>query len=259
MLQSLLAYARGAGVDARWLTIGGNEEFFRVTKRIHNRLHGAPGDGGRLEKAEREIYESALLESASELTGLVRDGDVVYLHDPQTAGLAPHIKSTRGQRCLALSRRPGPSQRSRAGGVVLSLKLRGGGRRLCLFAGRPLPGRAWTRRSSGWLPHRSTPSRRRTRTWTPKPFKRSWPGRAYGGWRSAPSFQRQDGTRARVDRPRRARSGGPNPAGGSTDRPGFSMGPAQRPGRRPQLLRRELQRPHGAPAARGPLGSRGCR
>ena len=95
MLQSLLAYARGAGVDARWLTIGGNEEFFRVTKRIHNRLHGAPGDGGRLEQAEREIYESALLESASELTGLVRDGDVVYLHDPQTAGLAPHIKSTR--------------------------------------------------------------------------------------------------------------------------------------------------------------------
>ena len=32
MLQSLLAYARGAGVDARWLTIAGHEEFFRVTK-----------------------------------------------------------------------------------------------------------------------------------------------------------------------------------------------------------------------------------
>ena len=46
MLQSLLAYARGAGVDVRWLTIGGNEEFFRVTKRIHNHLHGSPGDGG---------------------------------------------------------------------------------------------------------------------------------------------------------------------------------------------------------------------
>ena len=95
MLQSLLAYARGAGVDARWLTIGGNEEFFRVTKRIHNQLHGAPGDGGRLARGEREIYESALMETASELTGLVREGDVVYLHDPQTAGLAPHVR-TRG-------------------------------------------------------------------------------------------------------------------------------------------------------------------
>ncbi len=93
MLQSLLAYARGAGVDVRWATIGGNEDFFRLTKRIHNNLHGAPGDGGPLGKAEREIYEGALLESADELTRLARAGDVVYLHDPQTAGLAPHIKS----------------------------------------------------------------------------------------------------------------------------------------------------------------------
>ena len=48
MLQSLLAYARGAGVDVRWATIGGNEDFFRITKRIHNHLHGSPGDGGEL-------------------------------------------------------------------------------------------------------------------------------------------------------------------------------------------------------------------
>ena len=48
MLQSLLAYARGAGVDARWATIAGSDGFFRVTKRIHNHLHGANGDGGPL-------------------------------------------------------------------------------------------------------------------------------------------------------------------------------------------------------------------
>jgi trehalose synthase len=93
MLQSLLSYARGSGVDVRWLTISGNEEFFRVTKRIHNQLHGSPGDGGGLGGAEREVYEKALLESASELVSLVRAGDIVYLHDPQTAGIAPHIKS----------------------------------------------------------------------------------------------------------------------------------------------------------------------
>jgi len=93
MLQSLLAYARGAGVDARWATIGGNEDFFRVTKRLHNHLHGSPGDGGELGKRERGIYERGLMESADELTALVQDGDLVYLHDPQTAGLAPHIKS----------------------------------------------------------------------------------------------------------------------------------------------------------------------
>jgi len=93
MLQSLLAYARGGGVDVRWETIDGNEEFFQVTKRIHNHLHGSPGDGGALGKREREIYEASLAESAAELTDLVRDGDVIYLHDPQTAGIAPHVKS----------------------------------------------------------------------------------------------------------------------------------------------------------------------
>src|SRR4030088_2028980 len=48
LLQSLLAYARGAGVDARWLVIEGSPEFFIVTKRIHNRLHGSLGDRGPL-------------------------------------------------------------------------------------------------------------------------------------------------------------------------------------------------------------------
>ena len=46
LLQSLLAYARGASVDARWVVIEGGAEFFRITKRIHNHLHGFPGEGG---------------------------------------------------------------------------------------------------------------------------------------------------------------------------------------------------------------------
>ncbi len=45
MLVSLLAYARGAGTDARWVVIAGNEDFFVLTKRTHNFLHGSPGDG----------------------------------------------------------------------------------------------------------------------------------------------------------------------------------------------------------------------
>ncbi len=87
MLHSLLAYARGTGVDVRWLTISGNERFFAVTKRIHNNLHGSPGDGGGLGEAERAIYEEALAASAGALAELVRPGDIVYLHDPQTAAL----------------------------------------------------------------------------------------------------------------------------------------------------------------------------
>ena len=53
MLQTLLAYVRGVYVDTRWLVLTGNPEFFTVTKRVHNMLHGEPGDGGHLGEAER--------------------------------------------------------------------------------------------------------------------------------------------------------------------------------------------------------------
>jgi trehalose synthase len=93
LLQSLLAYARGAEVDVRWLTISGNPDFFRVTKRLHNQLHESPGDGGTLGPEEQRIYEAALREASGELFRLVGPGDVVYIHDPQPAGLIPHLKN----------------------------------------------------------------------------------------------------------------------------------------------------------------------
>ncbi|MDQ3217614.1 MAG: glycosyltransferase [Actinomycetota bacterium] len=87
MLRSLLAYARGEGVDARWIVIPGNEDFFRLTKRLHNHLHGSPGDGGGLGADEVALYERTLAPSAEELCDLVRPGDIVIVHDPQPAGL----------------------------------------------------------------------------------------------------------------------------------------------------------------------------
>ena len=57
MLRSLIGYARGGGIDARWVVIDGDAEFFRITKRLHNRLHGQDGDGGPLGDAERSVYE----------------------------------------------------------------------------------------------------------------------------------------------------------------------------------------------------------
>lgn len=94
MLKSLLAYAQGAGVDARWLVIEGVPDFFRITKRIHNNLHGDPGDGGDLGDDERAVYEDVLADNAAELTQTIGGDDVVILHDPQTAGLIPAIKDT---------------------------------------------------------------------------------------------------------------------------------------------------------------------
>jgi trehalose synthase len=92
MLRSLLPYVRGVGVDTRWVVLRESPEFFTVTKRLHNNLHGYPGDGGELGEEEREAYEETLEESARHLTRLLQPHDIVYLHDPQTAGLAPAVR-----------------------------------------------------------------------------------------------------------------------------------------------------------------------
>lgn len=87
LLESLVPYARGAGVDARWLVVEAPQEFFDVTKRIHNWLHGNVGDGGPLDEGAREIYGQALSANAAALCEQVREGDVAIVHDPQPAGL----------------------------------------------------------------------------------------------------------------------------------------------------------------------------
>jgi trehalose synthase len=91
MLQTLLGYERGAGIDARWLVIKGDAEFFRLTKRIHNRLHGKNGDGGGLGESEHEHYAAITRQNAREMCRVVSPGDIVVLHDPQTAGLVSHL------------------------------------------------------------------------------------------------------------------------------------------------------------------------
>jgi trehalose synthase len=87
MLWALLPWVRGADIDTRWLVVAGDAEFFTITKRVHNHLYGFPGDGGPLGDHERSAYRTTLAANADELRALVRPGDTVILHDPQTAGL----------------------------------------------------------------------------------------------------------------------------------------------------------------------------
>ncbi|WIX98590.1 glycosyltransferase [Amycolatopsis mongoliensis] len=92
MLYSLLAYGRGAGIAQRWLAVAGTPAFFAVTKRIHNHLHGAFGDGLPLDDEAREVYSSFTRAAGEELANRISPGDVVLLHDPQTAGMIPALQ-----------------------------------------------------------------------------------------------------------------------------------------------------------------------
>ncbi len=87
MLHVLLGYVRGADIDARWVVIDADPTFFATTKRLHNRLHGVPGDPGPLGPEEADHYAEITRANAVALRGRIRPGDVVLLHDPQTAGM----------------------------------------------------------------------------------------------------------------------------------------------------------------------------
>jgi len=91
MLQSVLCYLPGAGIDTRWLVIDGDDDFFELTKGIHKLLHGEPGGIAHLGSTEREVYERPLRAQLDEIVGVIRPGDPVILHDPQTLGLAPSL------------------------------------------------------------------------------------------------------------------------------------------------------------------------
>lgn len=86
MLHVLNGYVHDLGIPSRWAVITGDADFFVITKRLHNQLHGEIA-GGPLSQAEADHYDRMLAANAAELLDQVKPGDLVLLHDPQTAGL----------------------------------------------------------------------------------------------------------------------------------------------------------------------------
>lgn len=89
MLKTLLPYWRGGGIDTRWLVLTAPPAFFRITKRLHNLLHGLPEP---LPDARGEsFFDDVSREAGALARARVKAGDIVVLEDPQVAGLAPEL------------------------------------------------------------------------------------------------------------------------------------------------------------------------
>ena len=87
LLPALVRLLRDLGVDARWAVIDSElPEFFELTKRIHNLLHGT-GEPC-LTAGDRELYEAVNRANARALAPLLSPGDVLVVHDPQPMPLA---------------------------------------------------------------------------------------------------------------------------------------------------------------------------
>ncbi len=96
MLHVLIGYVQDLDIRVRWSVITGDAEFFVLTKRVHNQIHGEEA-GGPLSEAEAGHYARMLAANAVELLELIRPGDLVLLHDPQTAGLTAALAQAGAQ------------------------------------------------------------------------------------------------------------------------------------------------------------------
>ena len=82
---SLIPLMRDAGLDVEWRIIKGADEFFDVTKTIHNALQGAETG---LTEAQKQVFKHYNALNAEEFED---DYDFVCIHDPQPAAMIDHF------------------------------------------------------------------------------------------------------------------------------------------------------------------------
>src|SRR5918911_5456055 len=86
---TLIPLMQDAGLEVEWRIIRGAEEFYNVTKAIHNALQGDPSG---LDHEQQEIFRRYQAENASEIED---DYDFVVVHDPQPVGLVEQFPDSR--------------------------------------------------------------------------------------------------------------------------------------------------------------------
>jgi len=91
ILHRVVVILNELGIETSWEVMEGDDQFFGVTKKMHNALHG---QGQPLTDQDREIYRER---TRIEADRLALDGDLILIHDPQPAGLIEHRRQP-GQR-----------------------------------------------------------------------------------------------------------------------------------------------------------------
>jgi len=89
MLARIVPLMQELGVDVVWDVIEGNADFFSVTKKFHNALHGRPEI---IVDRDFDVY----LETAKTYNRTTKiKGDIVFVHDPQPIALIQNKKKLR--------------------------------------------------------------------------------------------------------------------------------------------------------------------
>lgn len=81
ILARMVPLLKELGVDTRWDLIKGGEQFFTVTKKFHNALHG------RSQEISQQDFDIFLDTSQKNIEEVNIYGDMVLVHDPQPIAL----------------------------------------------------------------------------------------------------------------------------------------------------------------------------
>ncbi len=85
ILYTLVPLMADVGIHVEWQVMLGREEFYNVTKQLHNALQGDPHD---LTPEQWQIYAKYNELNSHEIEG---DWDVIIVHDPQPAAIREHV------------------------------------------------------------------------------------------------------------------------------------------------------------------------
>lgn len=81
ILNRMIPLLKDLGLNARWDVIKGGEQFFSITKKIHNALHGKDED------ITSEMWDFFWSTGEKNSEELACDADIIFVHDPQPIAL----------------------------------------------------------------------------------------------------------------------------------------------------------------------------
>lgn len=106
ILHKMVPLMQALGLDAAWEIIQGDQIFYQCTKGFHN---GIQGNHVEIPESYLKAYEETNRRAAERLGDLLRDADIVIIHDPQPAALITHYPHRKGRwvwRCHIDASRP---------------------------------------------------------------------------------------------------------------------------------------------------------
>jgi trehalose synthase len=98
MLPGMVTHLNELGITTAWAVIDADSEFFPLTKRLHNLIHGHGTPASS--EHDRAVFEATNRANAIQLRSWMRGGDLLIVHDPQPMPLAGMLRHDHELTCI---------------------------------------------------------------------------------------------------------------------------------------------------------------